>query len=271
MSNSAYEHQIQNLRKPSRCAVIALATAALEKVLAAAKRHPEVDSLLCSLLGDLWRWQSEEKVRGKADMSREEARELPSTRLYDTYEARLLALAAEYSDRGKVYHLIGAMIALLGFTVWLMDGLERQMNPGKPFVFRNDILEVDWETLVAGLATAVEASWTSPVLRSARRASCLSNPRTASRHAMHLAHRELLPRQLIPVHRAEARVAVAVRVLLPSLHVQQLQRHPALLPFGADLHRVGRGPVALPRCARWAVQPFLKRFVAQRLHLGPGA
>jgi hypothetical protein len=157
MTRSAYEHPTEDLKKLSGFAAIALATASTEKVLGAARRHPDVDSLLRGLVDKLWRWQLEEKAQGRVNMSETEAKALPSAKFYQ-YEAPLLALADKYQDQGKVYHLIGATIAALGFIIWQMDIIERAMNPGKPFVLGNDILEVDWETLAASLSTAVKAA-----------------------------------------------------------------------------------------------------------------
>ena len=131
MTNAAYKHQIEDLRQLSRPAAIALATAAIEKVLDTAKPHPSAHSLLQHLIDDLWRWQAEDKISGKTDMSRDEARNLPSGKLYYDYEARLLSLADQHRDQEGIYNLLGASVAALGFAVWLIDGLERAMNPEK--------------------------------------------------------------------------------------------------------------------------------------------
>jgi hypothetical protein len=190
MSNSAYEYPAEDLRKLSDSAAIALATAALEKVLGTARPHPEADSLLRGLLDELWLWQLAEKKQGRESLSINEAKAFPSAKLYHGYEARLLELADRYQDQGKVYHLIGASVAALGFIIWVMDGLERAMNPGKPFVLGSDVMEVDGETLVAALSTALKASddpdavfaWQKAVIAHlAKDHPTASNPANASR------------------------------------------------------------------------------------------
>jgi hypothetical protein len=158
MSNPASEYPAEDLRKLSDSAAIALATAVIEKGLGAATHHPEAGSLLRGLLDELWSWQLAEKTQGQENLSVKEAKAFPSAKLYHGYQARLLELADQYRDQGKVYHLIGATIAALGFILWVMDGLERRMNPGKPFVLGSELMEVDWDTLVAALSTAVKAS-----------------------------------------------------------------------------------------------------------------
>lgn len=158
MSTQGYEYPAEDLRKLSSFAAIALATAAIEKVLGAASPYPEVDSLLRRLLDELWAWQRSEKPQGRADMTVKEAKALPSAKLYRDYEARLLELTDKYRDQDKVYNLVGATFAALAFIMWHMDGLERAMNSGKPFVLGNDIMEVDWETLADALRTTLKAS-----------------------------------------------------------------------------------------------------------------
>ena len=153
-----YRHQAEELQKLSTFAAIALATAAIEKVIATAAGHGDVASLLQSLMDELWQWQQADKISGKANMSQQDAEALPSSRLYDSYTGRLLVLADKYSDQERVLNLIGATIANLSFILWRMDRSERAMNPGKPIVLGSDIAEVDWDVFVTGLETAVAAA-----------------------------------------------------------------------------------------------------------------
>lgn len=153
-----HRHDANELKKISKLAAIALATAAIERVLPAAQGHADVESLLRPMLDELWQWQSVEKLHGNANMPLKDAKALPSGKFYFTYQNRLLELADTYIDQGKLYELIGAAIANISFIVWLMDKHERALNPGKPIVLGSDISEVDWGVLAAGLDTAANAA-----------------------------------------------------------------------------------------------------------------
>lgn len=151
-------HEANDLKKLSKLAAIALATAAIERVLPTAQGHPDIESVVKAMLSELWQWQSAEKLHSKATMPLKDAKALPSGRFYFTYQSRLLELADTYMDQGKVYELLGASIANISFIVWLMDKHERALNPGKPIVLGSDISEVGWGVLAAGLDTAANAA-----------------------------------------------------------------------------------------------------------------
>jgi hypothetical protein len=138
---------------------VAFATAALEKTLPVASGTADVESVLRSMLDELWAYQSAEPRAHTGTMSEAEARALPSGRFYFTYQARLINLIGDGQPRiRKLHDLLGAAIALISFVVWVMHHEERSVYPKKPLVIGNDIAEVTWETLQIGLATLVGAS-----------------------------------------------------------------------------------------------------------------
>ena len=83
-----------------------------------------------------------------------------------------------------------------------------------------------------------------------------------------LAHRQAPPLEPAPVDLAELGVAVAVRMLLEILQVQQLEGDAGLVPFGVQDRAVGHGPMVRGRRRR-PVQAGLQRLVAERLDLRP--
>lgn len=153
-----HRHEVDQLKKISKFAAIALATAAVERVRPVAQGHRDVESLLDAMLDELWQWQSADKPHGKENMTVKDAEALPSARFYFTYQGRLLELVGVYADQGKLEDLLGAAIANISFIVWVMDKYERAANPGKPIVLGSDIAEVGWGTLAIGLETAANAA-----------------------------------------------------------------------------------------------------------------
>jgi hypothetical protein len=126
-------------------ALIALATATIEKLLPAAPS--DLAPLLSTLVEDLWSWQVDPKPQGRSGMSETEAATLPSYR----FHARLTQLPSQPA------RLVGVVRSAVLFATWVMDGIERRMNPGKPFVL-DDELEDDVGVLLDVLEQAVEAS-----------------------------------------------------------------------------------------------------------------
>lgn len=126
-------------------ALIALVTATIEELLPAAPS--DLAPLLSTLVEDLWAWQADPKPQGRSGMSETEAATLPSYR----FHARLTQLPSQPA------RLVGVVRSAILFITWVMDGIERQMNPGKPFVFEDE-LEDDFGVLLDLLEQAVEAS-----------------------------------------------------------------------------------------------------------------
>ena len=128
-------------------ALIALATATLEQLLPAAPA--DLAPVLSTLVEDLWSWQAAPKPQGRSGMSEAEAATLPSNR----FHARLSQLPS------RPARLVAIVRSALLFITWVMDGIEGQMNPGKPFLFGDeDELEDDVGVLLDVLEQAVEAS-----------------------------------------------------------------------------------------------------------------
>jgi hypothetical protein len=138
---------------------VAFATAALERALPSAKGTPDVEETLRAMLSELWAAEGTEPCAHAGAMSEAQAMALPSARFYFAYQARLLELIASSHHRSRELHaLLGAAIALISFIVWVLHLHELSLCPGKPSVLGNDIAEVGWETLEAGLATLIDAT-----------------------------------------------------------------------------------------------------------------
>lgn len=128
-------------------ALIALATATLEQLLPAAPS--DLAPVLSTLIEDLWSWQAAPKPQGRSGMSKTEAATLPAAR----FHARLTQLPSQPA------RLVGIVRSAILFITWVMDAIERRMNPGKPFLFGDeDELEDDFGVLLDLLEQAVEAS-----------------------------------------------------------------------------------------------------------------
>lgn len=138
-------------------AAVAFATAAVEQVVHVAESVPEVYSELSSIVADLWKWQFEAKAQGEEQMSAEEAKALPSFAFYSRMQ-RIRELSSRYQAQPKVHALLAAVSDALDFIIWLMDGVERRMNPGKPFVVGEESGEREWEALIDALEWAAKAS-----------------------------------------------------------------------------------------------------------------
>lgn len=83
-----------------------------------------------------------------------------------------------------------------------------------------------------------------------------------------LAHRQAPAVKPAPVELAELGVAVAVRVLLEVLQVEQFEGDAGLVPLGVQDRAVGDGPMMRGRRRR-PVEPGLQHLVAERLDLRP--
>lgn len=158
MTNASHQHPIESLQQLQGFAPIAFAAAAIEHALPVAASSQEVSHLLRRMLDEVWAWQSSRHISGHANMSPEEARQLPSRHLYDAYGPALHRCLPVRADNERLFNFVGGSLALHGFIVWDMDRIERGANPDKPFVLGSDILEVGWSTLSAGLAAMVAAA-----------------------------------------------------------------------------------------------------------------
>lgn len=85
--------------------------------------------------------------------------------------------------------------------------------------------------------------------------------------AVLLAHREVPLAEPLAVPVAELRVAVAVRMLLQVLEVEQFERHASLPAFDVDVRAVRHRPLA-GGGDRW-VQLRIESVVRERLDRGP--
>lgn len=153
-----YRHQVEDFEERlTDYAAIALATAAIEQVLSAAREQTEIHALLEELVEDLWSWQAAEKLHDNEDMSEEQAKALPSFEFYSRL-ARLIELRNQHGGQSRIHALLCGAIELLYFIVWMMDGVERLLNRGKPFVVGTEVEDKDWEALGNGLEWLVKAA-----------------------------------------------------------------------------------------------------------------
>ena len=86
---------------------------------------------------------------------------------------------------------------------------------------------------------------------------------------MDLAHGQAPTAEPAAVEVTEPRVAVAVRVPLQVLEVEQLQRDTGPTALGVDPRAVGSGALPLARDLRPAIEPAFESRVGQRLDLWP--
>jgi hypothetical protein len=131
-------------------AAIALATAAMEHVLEAARVQEEPKRALSGLIRELWDWQAGPHSSGHADMSKDDARGLASYRFYSSLPT-FAALRDQHRDVPHVHALLSGVVDALTFIVWVMDGIERLLNWGKPVVVGDEIGDDSWDGLVAAL------------------------------------------------------------------------------------------------------------------------
>lgn len=153
-----YRHQVEDLEERfTDYAAIALATAAIEQVLSAAREEPEVRALLEKLVDDLWSWQTAEKLHDNEDMSEEQTKALPSFQFYSRID-KLVELRDQHGGQSRIHALLCGSIELLYFIVWMMDGVERLLNRGKPFVVGEEVEDKDWKALANGLEWLAKAA-----------------------------------------------------------------------------------------------------------------
>jgi hypothetical protein len=137
-------------------AAIALATVAIEHALETATSPPDVHAHVAALIADLWVWQTSDKISGRKRMSDDEARTLPSFAFYGRL-ATFTALRDKHAGDPQVHALLSGVRALLEISVWLIDGIERGLNWGKPTVVGDEIGEEAWGPLHDGLAWLTHA------------------------------------------------------------------------------------------------------------------
>jgi hypothetical protein len=146
--------QEEDLKKLTKYAKIALATICIERGLGFIKKEVKLHKTISELVQDLWRWQTEDKISGKSEMSEDDARKLPSCYFYDKYSEVLLAVPSNE----KINSYVRGTNVLHGFICWEMDALESILNPGKPFVLGNDIMDANMSWLVDGLERIANAA-----------------------------------------------------------------------------------------------------------------
>jgi hypothetical protein len=81
----------------------------------------------------------------------------PSYRFYRRVDA-LRGFAETFRGSPRLTALVDAAGDAVGLVAWLMDGVERRVHPGLPFVLDDEVDERGWDQLVDALASAVEAS-----------------------------------------------------------------------------------------------------------------
>lgn len=137
-------------------AAIALATVAIEHALETAAPPPDVHARVAALAADLWTWQTSVKPSGRKQMSDDEARTLPSFAFYGRI-ATFAALRDKHAGDPQLHALLSGVRALLELIVWLIDGIERGLNWGKPTVVGDEIGDEGWGSLHDGLAWLTRA------------------------------------------------------------------------------------------------------------------
>jgi hypothetical protein len=140
-------HKEEDLRKLTKYSKIALTTIAIERGLEFIKKEIKLHKAISELIQDLWSWQTEDKISDKPDMSDDDARKLPSFYFYEKYSSVLLAVP----ENKKANSYIRGTNVLHGYICWEMDALESLLNPGKPFVLGNDIMDAKMAWLEDGL------------------------------------------------------------------------------------------------------------------------
>lgn len=138
-------------------ATIALATVAIEHALETAAPPPDVHSRIAALVAELWAWQASNPVSGHKRMSDDEARALPSFMFYRRL-GTVRALRDQAAGEGRLHALLSGVCSLLEVVVWLMDGIERELNWGKPTVVGDEIGDEAWGPLQDGLEALTRAA-----------------------------------------------------------------------------------------------------------------
>lgn len=131
-------------------AAIALATAAMEHVVEAAGAQEEVQRALLGLIRELWDWQAGPHSSGHEEMSKDDARGLASCRFFASIPV-FAALRDQHRGDPRVHALLSGVVDALTFIVWVMDGIERLLNRGKPVVVGDEIGDDGWDGLAAAL------------------------------------------------------------------------------------------------------------------------
>jgi hypothetical protein len=138
-------------------ATIALATVAIEHALEASGPPSDVHARIASLVADLWAWQDSDQVSDHKRMSEDEARTLPAFGFYGRL-ADFRALRDQRAADPRIYALLSGVCSLLEIIVWVMDGIERDLNWGKPTVVGNEIGDDAWVPLHDGLEALTRAA-----------------------------------------------------------------------------------------------------------------
>ena len=138
-------------------AAIALATVAIEHALETAAPPADVYAHMAALVSDLWAWQASPQVAGHRQMSNDEARAMPSFTFYGRL-AILRALRDQHAHDQRLHALFSGVCSMLELIVWLMDGVERELNWGKPTVVGDEIGDEAWEPLRDGLEALTRAA-----------------------------------------------------------------------------------------------------------------
>jgi len=138
-------------------ASIALATVAIEHALETSAPSHEVHVPIAALVADLWTWQASSQLSGHRQMSDDEARALPSFAFYGRLAA-LRALRDGSIGNPRSHALLSGVCSLLELNVWLMDGIERELNWGKPTVVGDEVGDEAWGPLQDGLEALTRAA-----------------------------------------------------------------------------------------------------------------
>ncbi len=146
------QHSIDDIRNITLHGKVALSTVVVERVAPVVKDR-KVRGLIGKLTRELWAWQLLEKQAG-ATLSEQEAMKLPSCVLYRKYTDALLVIPKDERENT----VVRSANVLHGFVCWMIDGMERMLNPDKPFVLGADILDAGYSWLVEGMRLATLAA-----------------------------------------------------------------------------------------------------------------
>ncbi len=146
------QHSIDDIRNITLHGKVALSAVTIERVAPVVKDR-KVRDLIGKLTRDLWKWQLLKKQAGAA-LSEDEAMKLPSCVLYRKYTDELLFIPEDARENS----VVRSANVLHGFVCWMIDGMERMLNPEKPFVLGADILDASYSWLVEGMRLATLAA-----------------------------------------------------------------------------------------------------------------
>ena len=157
-----YRHEVDGLRRRfTNFAAIGLAAAAVESVLDAENSFGDLEISVELMLDEVWRLPARGVERGLPTMTERQRDALPSARLYRHMPALLdhcAALGSRPDVPSRASYLANGALANLMFAVWLLDGTESVLNPGKPPFAPGDIAETNWTALVDGLERLTDAA-----------------------------------------------------------------------------------------------------------------